>query len=138
MHQPLKVESGNAWSNSVIGSDGLPNGWFMGSSRFIKGDTLRANEIFELKWSQFPKGFDAGIKPCSPFMGISILISGRFEISFRDSADEPWRVYFMEKQGDFIISHGGLEHISRAIEDSVLLTVRLSIPLGNEQPPNIV
>ena len=132
MTQPLKVESGNAWSNSVIGSDGLPNGWFMGSNRFIKGDTLLANEIVELKWSHFHKGFDAGIKPCSPFMGISILIEGRFQISFRDSPSETWKEYYMEKQGDFIISHGGFEHISRALEDSVLLTVRLSVPHQTE------
>ena len=128
----LQVEAGNSWDNSAIGQDGLPNGWFMGSSRFIKGETLRANDIVELKWSQFAKGFDAGIKPCSPFRGISILIEGRFQILFRDSPDEPWREYNMEKCGDFIISHGGLDHISRALEDSVLLTVRLSIPITPE------
>ena len=132
MTLPLKVEVGNAWSSSAIGIDGLPNGWFMGSHRFIRGDTLRASEIVELKWTPVPKGFDAGIKPCSEFMGISILIQGHFQILFRDAADQPWQEYEMVKQGDFIISHGGLEHISRAIEDSVLLTVRLSV--SRQQP----
>lgn len=129
MPQPLKVESGNALNDSVVGVDGLPNGWFMGSGRFITGDTIRANDVVELKWTKVPKGFDAGIKPCSPFMGISILIEGHFKILFRDAPDEPWRDFEMRECGDFIISHGGLEHISMAVADSILLTVRLSVPL---------
>lgn len=130
--RPLLVETGNASECSALGPDGKPNGWFMGSRRFIAGQTLRANEIVELKWSHHARGFEAGIKPCSPYLGISLLIEGRFQISFRESPEGEWRDYTLERRGDFLISHGGLDHISRALEDSVLLTVRLSVPLPSE------
>lgn len=122
----LRVEQGNAWEVSAKNADGMPNGWFMGSKKFIPDGTLRQSEDVELKWSVIPKGTKSAPRKCSPFKGITILLSGHFTIQFRDQAGDSWTGYEMTQPGDFIISHGGLEHFDFANEDSVLLTVRIT------------
>lgn len=122
----MRIEVGNAWEKSATNPDGQKNGWFMGSSRFIKEASLRQCEDLELKWSVHPKGFDSGAKSCAPDVGISILVEGHFLIGFRNGPNEAWQEYRLENRGDFLISHGGSQHRYRAIEDCTLLTIRLT------------
>ena len=122
----LRIESGNAWQKSAMSPNGMKNGWFFGSSRFINDDSLRQCEDMEIKWSIHHKGWDSGIKPCSPFLGMSILIQGKFSILFRETEADNWQEHWMITQGDFIVSKGGVQHISKAHEDSIILTVRLA------------
>jgi len=125
----MNVEFGNAAECSAVNQDGTPNGWFVGSSRFIHQRSLRQCEIMEMKWSVHPRGYDSGIKPCATGLGISVLIEGRFWFAIRESSTAPWQEFRLEKRGDFVVSHGGSEHHYRAIDDCTLLTVRLTLPV---------
>jgi hypothetical protein len=128
----MQFEFGNASEKSAISADGIPNGWFVGSRRFIEDFCLRQNEHCEIKWSVHPKGFDSGIKPCASGWGISILVSGDFWIAVRDQPDSDWQECRLSRPGDFLISHGGDLHRYRAEADSVLVTFRLTLPSASE------
>lgn len=126
----MKVEVGNATKCSALNPDGTPNGWFLGSSRFIREPSLRQCDAIEMKWSIHPKGYDSGVKPCASGLGISILIEGRFWFAIRENDDGAWQEFSLEHLGDFLISRGGSEHRYRAVEDCTLLTVRLTPPMS--------
>ncbi len=123
----MQIDSGNALLDSTLSETGEPTGWFVGSQRFIKKMGLCQNELMEIKWSTHPQGFDSGVKPCALGPGISVLISGIFLIAFRGSSSEEWSEYRMANQGDYVMTHGIGEHYYVAIEDSVLITVRLTL-----------
>lgn len=131
----MKVEVGNAAESSALNSDGTPNGWFVGSSRFIRQHGLRQCEVMEMKWATHSEGFDSGPKPCAAGLGISVLIEGRFLIAFREH-NEPWQEHLLSNRGDFVISLGGSEHYYRALTDCTLLTVRLTLPETDPRPPS--
>lgn len=122
----MRFEFGNASEKSAINADGVPNGWFVGSRRFIGDGSLRQNEDCEIKWSVHPQGFDSGIKPCAAGWGISVLVSGNFSIAIRESPDSDWHECQLNCQGDFFISEGGHSHRYRADTDCVLVTFRLT------------
>src|SRR5688572_26648346 len=113
----MKVEIGSAIEQSALNPDGTPNGWFVGSRRFIHENSLRQCENMEIKWSLHPNGFYSGIKPCAVGLGISVLIDGIFVLGIREAADQPWQEFRLDKRGDFILSLGGNAHYYRAEDD---------------------
>lgn len=107
-------------SNIQVGNAAVDaqKGWFVGS--FIDERLgLRHSEDVELKWGIHP----AGEKRTEWVIGetrtaISILISGKFEIVFRN------QTITMSKPGDFVMWGKGDDHKWRTIEDAVVLTAR--------------
>ena len=106
-----KIQTGNAINDAK-------RGWFVGS--FIEKELgFRHSDDVELKWGIHSAG---EMRPdwvtSEARTATSILISGKFEIIFRD------RVTVMQNQGDFVMWGLGDDHKWRALEDSVVLTVR--------------
>lgn len=105
------IQSGNAATDAV-------RGWFIGS--FIDEKLgLRHSDDVELKWGIHTAGEErADWVTGETRTAVCILISGKFEIVFRD------RTVIMSKPGDFVMWGKGDDHKWRILEDSVVLTVR--------------
>jgi hypothetical protein len=107
-------------SNIQIGNAKVDakRGWFVG--HFIDEKLgLRHSDDVELKWGVHPAGDGRAEWATGDVRStISILISGKFEITFRN------RTVTMSEPGDFVMWGEGEDHKSRALDDSVVLTVR--------------
>jgi hypothetical protein len=129
----LSVTAGNA------ADDGAPfNGWFvgdlpawlrergLGSDEAVAAAGMRASNLVEVKWGVHPAGVPrpGGWVASSGITTLSVLISGEFEIRFRSAQGEPERVVTLRRVGDYVLSGAEYEHTWRAIEDSVVLSVR--------------
>jgi hypothetical protein len=102
--------------------DGVTNrGWAIGQ---FPGAAVRRDDI-EVKWANQPKG-DAGSewRTCTTATTLSILISGKFKIDFRQARDAPERPIVLETPGQYVIFGPGIQHRSEALEDTLFLTVR--------------
>ena len=130
---PLSVTSGNA------AEDGASfNGWFVGDlSAWLRGraplsdDVLatmrpRVSSTVEVKWGIHPAGLPrpGGWVASSGISTLSVLIAGQFEVRFRSAEGEPETVVALRRVGDYVMSNEDYEHTWRAIEDSVILSVR--------------
>ena len=102
--------------------DGLNSkGWFIG--HFIADDSLRRSNDVEVKWASHPKGESNGSFAANrTATTMSILISGKFNISFRDEGERD--DVLLVNAGDYALWPPLLEHDWTAVEDSVVLTVR--------------
>lgn len=122
----MDVRSGKAWDDSTTFDDGPctgeKTGWFIGAFDGLPED-LRKNEFFEVKWYPHPKGQKSGPKPPSRALTLSVLISGKFAIRFREGGGESVES-LLKEPGDYLIWGPGLEHEWEALEDSVVLSVR--------------
>ena len=116
MAQNTTIQAGNAATHAT-------HGWFVGAS-ISESLGLRHTSDVELKWSAVKKD-DAHPSWVieTARTTVAILISGKYEILFRDQAK------ILAKQGDFVMWGKDRDHRGRALEDSVVLTVRWpSIP----------
>jgi hypothetical protein len=111
MTERSDIQVGNAATDAQ-------KGWFIGSFMDEKFG-LRHSEDVELKWGVHPAGEERPEWVTSEARtAVSILISGKFEIMFRD------RTVTMSQLGDFVMWGEGDDHKWRALEDAVVLTVR--------------
>jgi hypothetical protein len=110
------IQVGNAEIDAV-------KGWFVGGSVDEKLG-LRHTYDVELKWSNHKAGEERPDWVTNEVRtAVAILISGKYEVMFRDQS------VTLAKQGDFVMWGKGHDHKGRALEDSLLLTVRWpSIP----------
>ncbi|MBL8159371.1 signal peptidase I [Candidatus Saccharibacteria bacterium] len=108
----MNIQVGNA------ASDTSHNDWFVG--HFMEKELgLQHSTDVEIKWGKHPIGDGRAEWGASDFSTtISILISGKFEIEFRD------RTVVLAQPGDYVMWPKGCEHKARALEESVVLTVR--------------
>jgi len=93
-------------------------GWFVG--HFMPGEEnpLRTEEL-EVKWYIHARGETrAQWAPGNPVKTLNILIRGHFVLLF------PNQEVALEKEGDFVLFGPGLPHSYRAVEESLILTVR--------------
>lgn len=93
-------------------------GWFVGS--FIdKRFGLRHSDEVEIKWGVHIAGEERSDWVTGERRTTAgILIDGKWEMIFRD------RIITLEYPGDYVIWGKGTDHKFRALEDSVILTVR--------------
>ena len=87
---------------------------------------LRNTKDLEIKWGVHPAGEirPAGWAPSSGKRGISILLHGRFVITFRDTHDhEPAGEVCLSELGDYVVWNEALEHRWRSVDESLVLTV---------------
>lgn len=88
---------------------------------------LRQTTALEIKWAVHKKGTErpGGWAADSGQTTVSMLIRGRFVIQTRDANRETdYTEHRLINEGDYIIWQGDSEHIWRAEEDSLVLTVR--------------
>lgn len=100
-------------------SDGKESrGWIVGSF-MDPASGLRHNDDVEIKWGNHQKG-QARLEWVTSEVRttICILVSGRFELAFRD------RTLCLCKPGDYVMWSEGVDHRWEALEDSVTVTVR--------------
>lgn len=110
------IQTGNA----AVDSD---KGWFVGGS-LPESLGIRHTYDVELKWSTHAAGEERTDWVTSEVRTtVAILISGTYEVMFRNESA------VLTNQGDFVMWGKGSDHKGKAIEDSVILTVRWpSIP----------
>jgi hypothetical protein len=100
--------------------DGIANnGWFVG--HFVKGGSRRTADV-EVKWARHSPGpAGKGWSNCKTATTLSVLISGRFKMEFRNA---PVASVELDVPGSYVIFGPKIEHQSTALEDSLFLTVR--------------
>jgi hypothetical protein len=117
------VEAGNAWDDCSRDCEGAKTGWFVGGFPEMRGLGLRECRDVEIKWYEHPEGQESGEKPVSRGLTVSVLVTGRFAVSFQDD-ESSWVEYRLEKPGDYVVWGPGIYHRWKAIERSVVLSVR--------------
>lgn len=122
MTQHSAIQTGNAATDNA-------KGWFVGGS-IDKALGLRHTYDVELKWSTHKADEERLAWATNEVRTtVAILISGKYEVMFRDQS------VILTKQGDFVMWGEGHDHKGRALEDSVVLTVRWpSVPAQNNRP----
>lgn len=120
---------GNKSSKIVFGNaynDRNPRQWLIG--HFIEPQKgLLFNEDVEIKWGTVKAGEEKSFWVKSTHAKtISILIKGKFIISFPDCE------YVLEKEGDYVLWGTEIAHTWKALEDSVLITVRWPSVSGHD------
>ncbi len=105
------IQVGNAAADST-------KGWFIGSF-FDESLGLRRTKDVEVKWGIHPAGEERPEWVTGEARTtLSILVSGKWEMIFPD------QTVVLSKPGDFVMWGKGVEHKWRAIEDTVVMTVR--------------
>lgn len=114
----MKVFSGNLGKHQKENPD--QKGWFIG--HFLEKGSNFFSEEFEVKWYHHPKG-DIKNPPGRNKLAktITILIKGKFMVRY---PEENTTEVLLSKQGDYVFHDAGVLHISEALEDSVMLTIR--------------
>jgi hypothetical protein len=83
-----------------------------------------------VKWAHHERGSLAN-KPwsvCETSTTLGILISGRFEIKFKNASEES---VVLAAPGQYVIFGPAIPHKSEALEDSLFLTIRWPSVLGD-------
>jgi hypothetical protein len=93
-------------------------GWFLG--HFAPGeDNPLCSQDVELKWFTHRQGeVRSEWAPGSRARTLNLLIRGRFVLVFPDQE------VALEREGDFVLFGPGVAHSYRAVEESLILTVR--------------
>jgi hypothetical protein len=126
------ITTGNATTDSAPF-----RGWFVGdltrwaaSSVTPPGFGLRDTTVLEVKWGLHPAGQPRpeGWAPVAPTIGLSVLVSGEFAVSFRAPGELEEQEAVLREQGDYVMWDWNTEHTWRAIRDSIVLTVRWPAP----------
>lgn len=141
------VEYGNAWA--LRSSDEPHTNWILGdhpgiaahSMRFLRNDGHHEGaqlvENLALKWFHHDPGDPATwgeAKPISSGHTLSLLAGiGAFELCFSRRGEE-FRL-LLEAPGDFALWGPGLGHSWRALEPSVVMTLRWQPVEGRLLPP---
>ena len=108
------ITSGNAQSDSTES-----RGWFIGS--FLEETLgLRHSKDVEMKWGVHAAGESREEWVTGETRtAVAILISGKFELEFRD------QTVTLSKPGDYVMWGVGTDHKWRAVdENTTLLTIR--------------
>lgn len=112
-----RISIGNA-ENFI---DGPTRGWFVGSFLDRSAGPGLTDQV-EVKWGRHEAGEQRpGVADSGGSSSLTILVSGRFELLF--PGEDPGRTV-LEHQGDFALYGPGVPHTWRALEPSVILTVR--------------
>lgn len=93
---------------------------------------LRTSAALEVKWGIHPAGMPrpGSWASASDNITLSVLISGHFEVVFRSVGSDEETTVTLRAPGDYVLSGTDSEHRWRAIEDSVVLSVRWKKPGG--------
>ncbi len=92
-------------------------GWIIG--HFMAEEDVRHSRDVEVKWSTHPAGDERqqwtqdDVRPT-----VVVLISGNFVVELSTETAE------LTRAGDYVMWGPGVDHAWRAVEDSVVLTVR--------------
>lgn len=110
-----------SYVGNAVRDGALTRGWLVG--HFAAG--VRASSDVEVKWGVHA----AGERRASPVTGevrstVVLLVSGRFEVEL-DGV-----LHVLREPGDYAVWGPGVDHVWRALADTVIVTVRWpSIPL---------
>lgn len=105
------------FGNAAVASQST-RGWFLGHFMGDEASALRSTDL-ELKWYTHPKGETrAEWAPGNPVRTLNILIRGHFVLLFPDQE------VALAEEGDFVLFGPGVPHSFRAVEESLVLTVR--------------
>jgi hypothetical protein len=97
------------------------DGWVVGH---MGKRALKTGKV-GVKWALQPRG-DAGNewRTCTKATTLSVLISGKFKMVFREKPGGRERTVIFKKKGDYVIFGPGWQHKSEALKKTWFLTVR--------------
>jgi quercetin dioxygenase-like cupin family protein len=108
---------GDWTSGNALADGGEHRGWLIG--HFMDPGTIRHSQAVEVKWAFHPGGEE---RPewvtGETATTLLVLVSGAFEIELSEG------VKVLADQGDYAMWGPGVDHSWRALEDSVVVTVR--------------
>lgn len=116
-----KLRNSIVTGNATIDGDGNSHrGWFIG--HFVDpAGSLRSTQDLEIKWGVHATGDE---KPSPEVVErattLALLVSGLFVLEF----PELKRLIYLERPGDYVVFAPKMLHTWRALEDSVVLSVR--------------
>jgi hypothetical protein len=114
----------DGWSTgNAVDDGGSRRGWLVG--HFVDDDPVRHREDVEVKWAQHPAGeAREGWVVGEERTTLVILISGRFRMSFAAAAGREQEEIVLARQGDYVMWGPGIDHLWKAEDQTVVLTVR--------------
>ncbi|MEU5565331.1 signal peptidase I [Micromonospora musae] len=112
-----RVSTGNAGDRQFDAH----RGWFIGPY-WAQDAGLRSTKDIEVKWSSHIAGAErAPAAAYQNFVSLAVLVTGTFHFSFPGEAlDE----VLLREQGDYVIYGPEVPHSWKAMEDSIVITVR--------------
>lgn len=112
-----KISTGNAGDPRFA----QYRGWFIGGFQ-ESNSGLRHSEDIEIKWCRHAKGDSrTRVSTLEMATSVAILISGTFLFTF---PNENHTEITLSTQGDYVIYAPGVAHTWRALEESVVMTIR--------------
>jgi len=127
MSTTRNIRQGKAWEDSGRWDRGpqigQKSGWFIGPHGKIL-DALGDIGAFEVKWHKHPSNDRSLPETTSGPITLSILVSGRFEVRFRETDADEWVSHELTEPGDYLVWGANLQHEWTALDDSIVLTVR--------------
>jgi len=108
----------NIFSGNAVDAAKQTRGWFLG--HFMPGadNPLRSGDV-EVKWFVHPKGdVRPEWAPGHPVRTLNVLVRGSVVLFFPD------REVLLGREGDFVLFGPGVPHSFRAVEESLVVTVR--------------
>jgi hypothetical protein len=99
-------------------------GWVIGS--FIRDDSFFHSDEFEVKWASHKKGYSkAGLKTEVETKTLTLLISGKFRVTFIDKSDGHTEDIVLNELGDYLAYDASVyDHTGEALEDCLLIVLR--------------
>lgn len=121
------IYSGNALLEG--GLDGR-RGWFLGHFRDPASGLPHSNDV-EVKWGTHPQGEEKTLLAANDSATtLSVLISGVFRVWFPHFERE----IILAEPGDYVVFAPGVAHTWRAMEDTVIISVRWPSLPDDQQP----
>jgi len=108
----------NIFSGNAVDAAKHTRGWFLG--HFMPGadNPLRSGDV-EVKWFVHPKGdVRPEWAPGHPVRTLNVLVRGGVVLLFPD------REVLLSREGDFVLFGPDVPHSFRAVQESLVLTVR--------------
>jgi hypothetical protein len=121
------IYAGNA---AAEGAQDGRRGWFLGHFRAPESGLPHSEEV-EMKWGIHRQGEEkTALAANRTAFTLSILISGAFSVWFPAQARE----VLLTDAGDYVLFAPGVAHTWRALEDTVILSVRWPSVPEDQQP----
>lgn len=116
------IQKGNM--NEVANIDPKRNGWVIGS--FIENSSIFHSDECEVKWAEHKKGYKKeGLRVDVTTKTVTILISGSFQVEFKDKQDGHHETALLKELGDYIAYDASkYDHIGEALDDSLVIVIR--------------
>jgi len=111
-----------------------PRGWVVGHM----AEGARHTEAVGIKWASHDAGPVGEWSTCSQALTLSVLVSGQFQMYFREFDNGPETIVDLNAPGRYVMFGPDVQHRYEAIVESLVLTVRWPSTNGDCGPVKAV